>query len=70
MMLANGISSLMFVGLHIPGWYFMGTLLESLTKPVCGAISIFLVSLAFGYATYRGRSFMSGTVAHFLNDLS
>jgi membrane protease YdiL (CAAX protease family) len=70
MMVANAISAAMFVGLHIPGWYFMGTLLENMTKPVGGALSIFLLGLAFGYATYRGRSFMGGAVAHFLNNLS
>lgn len=49
---ANILSSLMFVGIHIPGWYFMDTLVENLTKPVGGALSIFLLGLAFGYATY------------------
>lgn len=67
---ANLLSSLMFIGLHLPGWYFMDTLMENITKPVGGAISIFLLGLAFGYATYKGRSVMGGTLAHFLNNLS
>jgi uncharacterized protein len=66
---ANVLSSVLFVGLHLPGWYFMGILSENLTKPVGGAFSIFLLGLAFGYATYRGKSVMGGTLAHFLNNL-
>lgn len=67
---ANIISSFMFVGLHIPGWYFMGSLAENITKPVGWAFSIFLISLAFGYAVYRSRSVLWGTIAHFLNNLA
>lgn len=67
---ANILSSVMFIGLHLPGWYFMDTLTENLTKPIGGALSIFLLGLAFGYATRRGKSVMGGTLAHFLNNLS
>ena len=66
---ANVVSSLMFIVLHIPGWYFMGTLMENLTRPIGGALSIFLLGLAFGYATHRGRSVVAGMLAHFLNNL-
>lgn len=67
---ANLLSSLMFVILHIPGWYFAGDLEKNLTTPVGGALSIFLLGLAFGYAAYRSRSVMGGMLAHFLNNLS
>jgi hypothetical protein len=67
---ANVVSSLMFIVLHIPGWYFMGTLTENLTRPIGGALSIFLLGLAFGYATHRGRSVIAGMLAHFLNNLA
>ncbi len=66
---ANIITSVMFVVLHIPGWYFMGVLSANLTQPVGGALSIFLVSLAFGYAAQQSRSVMGGVLAHFLNNL-
>lgn len=66
---ANMITSLMFVVLHIPGWYFMGVLSATLTQPVGGALSVFLVSLAFGYAAQRSHSVMGGVLAHFLNNL-
>jgi len=54
---------------HIPGWFFMGVLWENLTQPAGGALSIFLVSLGFGYAAHRSRSVLGGVIAHFLNNL-
>lgn len=66
---ANIITSLMFVLLHVPGWYFMGVLWDNLLNPVGGAFSIFLVSLVFGYAARRSDSVMGGILAHFLNNL-
>lgn len=67
--IANLISSAMFLLLHIPGWYFMGVLTDNLTRPAGGALSIFLVSIAFGLATQRSKSVMGGIIAHFLNNL-
>ncbi len=67
---ANIVSALMFVVLHLPGWYFIGTLVENLKRPVGGAFSIFLLGLAFGYVVHRSRSVIAGMLAHFLNNLS
>lgn len=67
--IANLISSAMFLLLHIPGWYFMGVLTDNLTRPAGGALSIFLISIAFGLATQRSKSVMGGIIAHFLNNL-
>ena len=53
---ANIITSFLFIGLHLPGWYFANSLVGMLLKPVGGAFSIFLISLAFGYAAKRGDS--------------
>jgi membrane protease YdiL (CAAX protease family) len=67
---SNIITAFFFLGLHLPGWYFMGTLMENITKPIGGVLSIFLLGFAFGYITYRGRSVLGGMIAHFLNNLS
>lgn len=67
---ANFISSLMFLGLHLPGWYFKGTLVENLSRPIGGALSIFLLGLIFGYIVYKSRSVIGGMLAHFLNNLA
>lgn len=67
---ANILSAAMFVILHMPGWYFMGGLEDMMTRPIGGAFNIFILGLAFGYATYRARSVVGGMLAHFLNNLS
>jgi CAAX protease family protein len=67
---ANVLSALMFVGLHLPGWYFAGVLRAQLTRPVGGALSIFVLGLAFGYAVRRSRSVLAGSLAHVLNNLA
>jgi membrane protease YdiL (CAAX protease family) len=68
--IANVMAALMFVGMHIPGWYFMGTLPEKLAQPFGGAVSIFVLGLAFGYAVQRSGSLLGGVIAHFLNNLA
>ena len=68
--IANIITSFLFIGLHLPGWYFLGSLVENLLKPVGGVLSIFLISLAFGYAAKRGDSVIGAMIAHLLNNLS
>lgn len=66
---ANVIASLLFVGAHLPGWYFTGSLIENLTKPVGGALSIFLLGLIFGFVTRKSRSVAGGMLAHGINNL-
>lgn len=67
---ANFISAGCFVVLHLPGWFMMGLLASNLSRPVGGALSIFVLGLCFGWATRKGGSFLGGSVAHFLNNLS
>lgn len=66
---ANLISAVCFLVLHLPGWFMMGSLGANLSRPVGGALSIFILGLCFGWATRRGGSFLGGSVAHFLNNL-
>jgi len=66
---ANVSAALMFVGLHLPGWYFMGTFEANLVR-FEGAASVFLIGLVAGYATKNGRSVLSGILVHFLNNLT
>jgi membrane protease YdiL (CAAX protease family) len=67
---ANLIAALMFLGLHLPGWYFMGSLAANMARPIGGGLSIFLLGLAFGYAAYRGQSVLGGSLAHLLNNFA
>jgi len=66
---ANIATAAMFVGLHVPGWYFMGSLQANLVR-FDGAASVFLIGLVAGYATKNGRSVLSGMLFHFLNNLT
>ncbi len=66
---ANLISAACFLVLHLPGWFMMGSLGANLSRPVGGALSIYLLGLCFGWVTRRGGSFLGGSVAHFLNNL-
>lgn len=67
---ANIFSSLMFVGIHLPGWYFMDSLMENLERPLGGARSIFFLGLLFRWATQKSKSVMGGTIVHMLNNIS
>jgi membrane protease YdiL (CAAX protease family) len=63
---ANILAALMFLGLHLPGWYFVGLL-----KPgqAVVALGICLVGLVAGYARRRARSTWAGVAVHFINNL-
>ena len=49
---ANLVAALMFVGLHLPGWYFMGGLDASRLAMI---VSIVLIGLVAGYAKRRSQ---------------
>jgi uncharacterized protein len=63
---ANAIAALMFLGLHVPGWYFMGSLRAS---QAAVGVSVVLVGLVAGYAKRRARSTWASVAVHFLNNL-
>lgn len=66
---ANTVTALLFLGIHLPGWYFQGRLLENLLNPVSGALSIFLLGWVFGYVAHKSNSVAACTVTHMLNNL-
>lgn len=66
---ANTITALLFLGAHMPGWYFQGRLLANLKTPAGGALSIFLLGWLFGYAAHKSRSAAASTLCHALNNL-
>ncbi len=65
---ANLITSILFLGLHIPGWYFQGVLANNLINPMGGALSIFLLSLVFGYIAHKSKTSLASIAAHILNN--
>ncbi len=65
---ANCVTSVFFLCLHIPGWFFMGNLKSNLLHPFGGWLSILLLGLAFGYARKKDNSLLSPILAHALNN--
>jgi uncharacterized protein len=67
---ANTIAAALFVLVHMPGWCFQGRLLEMLTMPIGGALSIFVLGWLFGWVAYKARSVGAAVIAHALNNLT
>jgi membrane protease YdiL (CAAX protease family) len=63
---ANTIAAILFLGLHLPGWHFMGTLGGS--QVVIG-LSVVIVGMVAGYARRRSNSTWASVTVHFLNNL-
>lgn len=66
---ANVLTAALFLGLHLPGWYFQGRLWEHLTSLAGGALAIFTVGLLFGLAAHKSKSLVAGILAHSLSNL-
>jgi membrane protease YdiL (CAAX protease family) len=65
---ANTLTALLFVGAHLPGWYFQGRLRAMLTTPLGGALSIFILGLLFGWVAWRSKTVAGSILAHALNN--
>jgi membrane protease YdiL (CAAX protease family) len=63
---ANLVAALMFLGLHLPGWYFMGSL--GPPQVIVGA-SIVIIGLVAGYAKRRSGSTWASVTVHLLVNL-
>jgi membrane protease YdiL (CAAX protease family) len=67
--LANTLTAVLFLGMHLPGWHFQGRLWANLAAPVSGALSIFLLGWVFGLVAHKGKSVVASMLAHSLNNL-
>jgi len=66
---ANTLTAIFFLGIHLPGWYFQGRLTAMLAQPVGGALSILFIGWVLGLVAYKSRSVAASTVTHILNNL-
>lgn len=66
--MANIITSICFLLIHVPGWYFMGVLSTNFYNLTF--VSIFILSLVFGYAYKKGKSIKASVIVHFLNNIT
>lgn len=69
-LLANSITALLFVLLHCPGWYFMGSLWENILAPIGGALTIYIIGWLCGLAAEGGKSVLGAMLVHFVNNLT
>ena len=60
--ISNLLSSLLFLGIHLPGWILLHTLTWS------NVISIFVVGCIFAAIFYYSKSLLSSIITHSLND--
>jgi uncharacterized protein len=63
---SNIVAAVMFLGLHVPGWYFMGSLKPS---QALTAVSIVVIGGVAGYARRASGSTWGSVAVHFLNNL-
>lgn len=60
--LANLLSSLLFLSIHLPGWIMLHTLIWS------NVISIFVLGVIFATIFYSSKTLWSSIITHSLND--
>jgi membrane protease YdiL (CAAX protease family) len=63
---ADVVTATLFLGIHLPGWYFMGS--PNLWNGAA-MLGIFLVGMVAGYAKQRSGSLWGAIVFHFVNNL-
>jgi membrane protease YdiL (CAAX protease family) len=68
-LVANTLTALFFVGIHLPGWYFQGRLSAMLALPIGGALSILFIGWVLGLVAHRSKSVAASTLTHILNNL-
>jgi membrane protease YdiL (CAAX protease family) len=67
--IANVLTAALFLGMHLPGWYFQDRLWQNLASPVGGALPILVLGLVFGLVAHKGKSLIASTLTHSLNNL-
>lgn len=63
---SNVLTTLMFVGLHVPGWYFQGQLGSG--SILITVTSITLLSLLFGFVQHKSKSLWAAVIVHGVNN--
>ncbi len=65
---ANVLTSALFLGMHLPGWYFQGRLFRLLLAPVGGALYVFLFGFVIGFVRRRSGSVVAAMLTHAFNN--
>jgi membrane protease YdiL (CAAX protease family) len=64
---ANALTTLVFVAMHLPGWFFQGSL--TLGNFATRALPLALLSLLFGWTKKRSGSLYAAILLHGINNL-
>jgi membrane protease YdiL (CAAX protease family) len=63
---ANTLTSFLFLGVHLPGWYFQG----KLAGAAFATVSLFFLGWVFGLVAFKSKSVAASILAHMLNNLA
>jgi len=66
--LANLLTTLVFIAMHLPGWYFQGRT-TTLAGYAARLIPLAVLSLIFGWTKKRSGSLYGAIVAHMINNI-
>ena len=66
--LANLITGFLFLLIHLPGWYFQGTLAAHLTRPAGGGLLILILGWVFGFVARKSGSVSGSLLTHVINN--
>lgn len=67
---ANLFSAIMFLGLHIPGWYFEHNLAQKFSSLTGGGLYVLLLGVILGFVFSRSKSLVGSIIVHFMNNFS
>lgn len=65
----HALTAVFFLGIHLPGWYSQGRLLDTAPQPIGDPLSIFIIGWALGLVAYRSESVARSTLTRILNNL-
>jgi membrane protease YdiL (CAAX protease family) len=68
-LLANTLTAVFFLSIHLPGWYFQGRQCNMLAQPIGGALSVLFIGWILGLVAYKSKSVVASTLTHVLNNL-
>ncbi len=66
--MANLVTGILFLLIHLPGWYFEGFLTAGFTAAAGAALGILLLGWILGFVAHRSKSVVAATLAHMLNN--
>jgi membrane protease YdiL (CAAX protease family) len=67
--IANGLTTIVFVAMHVPGWYFKGRGTTSFVAFIAPMVPLAVLSLLFGWTKKRSGSLYGAIVLHAINNL-